>query len=33
MQEITDGSAKFRLVDKRMKAMIDMLYPVWKRIK
>lgn len=28
MQEITDGSAKFRVVDKRMKAMIDILYPV-----
>lgn len=28
MQEITDGSAKFRVVDRRLKAMIDMLYPV-----
>ena len=28
MQEITDGSAKFRVVDKRLKAMIDILYPV-----
>lgn len=28
MREITDGSAKFRVVDKRLKAMIDMLYPV-----
>lgn len=28
MREITDGSAKFRVVDKRMKAMIDILYPV-----
>lgn len=28
MQEITDGSAKFRVVDKRLKAMIDILYPI-----
>ena len=28
MQEITDGSAKFRVVDRRLKAMIDILYPV-----
>ena len=28
MREITDGSAKFRVVDKRMKAMIDILYPI-----
>ena len=28
MQEITDGSAKFRVVDKRLKAMVDILYPV-----
>ena len=28
MREITDGSAKFRVVDRRLKAMIDMLYPV-----
>lgn len=26
--EVNDGSAKFRVVDKRMKAMIDILYPV-----
>lgn len=26
--EVNDGSAKFRVVDKRLKAMIDMLYPV-----
>lgn len=28
MQEITDGNAKFRVVDRRLKAMIDILYPV-----
>ena len=28
MQEITDGSAKFRVVDRRLKAMIDILYPI-----
>lgn len=28
MQEITDGSAKFRVIDRRLKAMIDILYPV-----
>lgn len=28
MQEITDGSAKFRVVDRQLKAMIDILYPV-----
>ena len=28
VQEITDGSAKFRVVDRRLKAMIDILYPV-----
>ena len=28
MQKITDGSAKFRVVDKRLKAMIDILYPI-----
>lgn len=26
--EVNDGSAKFRVVDRRLKAMIDMLYPV-----
>mgnify|MGYP007042539617 CR=1 FL=1 len=26
--EVNDGSAKFRVVDKRLKAMIDILYPV-----
>lgn len=26
--EVNDGSAKFRVVDKRLKAMIDMLYPI-----
>ena len=28
MPEITDGNAKFRVVDRRLKAMIDILYPV-----
>ena len=26
--EVNDGSAKFRVVDKRLKAMIDILYPI-----
>lgn len=28
MQTISDGSATFRVVDKRIKAMADMIYPV-----
>ena len=27
-EEVNDGSAKFRVVDKRLKAMIDILYPI-----
>ena len=27
-REVNDGSAKFRVVDRRLKAMIDILYPV-----
>lgn len=27
-REVNDGSAKFRVVDKRLKAMIDILYPI-----